>query len=47
MRYQSLFENLGLDLNNTWLEYYRIDIDADGMVIDTLLDYVKMLGGKE
>ena len=31
---ESLFENLGLDLNKTWLEYYRIDIDSDGMVDD-------------
>ena len=46
MRYQSLFENLGLDLNKTWLEYYRIDIDSDGMVVNTSLDYIKMLGGK-
>ena len=46
MRYQSLFENLGLDLNKTWLEYYRIDIDSDGMVVDTSLAYIKMLGGK-
>ena len=46
MRYQSLFENLGLDLNKTWLEYYRIDVDSDGMVVNISLDYIKMLGGK-
>lgn len=43
MEYQPLFEGLGLDLNKTWLEYYKIDIDADGMVVDTYIDYVKML----
>ncbi len=46
MRYQSLFEGLELDLNKTWLEYYKIDIDTDGMVVDTYIDYVKMLGGE-
>lgn len=46
MGYQSLFENLGLDLNKTWLEYYRIDIDSDGMVVGTTIDYIKMLGEK-
>lgn len=45
MRYQTLFEKLGLDLNNTWLEYYRFDIDADGIVINSYLEYVVMVGG--
>ena len=46
MGYQSLFEGLELDLNKTWLIYDKFDIDADGMVVDTYTDYVKMLGGE-
>lgn len=46
MGYQALFENLGLDLNNTWLEYYRFEVDADdGLIVGKYLEYVKMVGG--
>ena len=45
MRYQELFEEQGLELNNTWLEYYRIVFDEQGNVIDTIKEYNVMING--
>jgi len=43
MNYQALFEQQGLSLNKTWLEYYYIPIDAKGYCSNPVLEYIKML----
>jgi len=43
MNYQALFEQQGLLLNNSWLEYYYIPIDANGYCVDPVLEYIKMI----
>lgn len=43
MNYQTLFEQQGLLLDKTWLEYYYIPIDSNGYCGDTVLEYVKMI----
>ena len=45
MIYQTLFEQQGLVLNNTWLEYYYIPVDSKGYCGDVVLKYIKMIKG--
>ncbi len=43
INYQALFEQQGLSLNKTWLEYYYIPIDTNGYCADTVLEYIEMI----
>ena len=47
MNYPQLFESMGFDLNNTWIELYDIKTDSSGLVEGVTMSYTKMLGGKE
>ena len=43
MNYPDLFRNLGLDLNNTWINLYDIQINSTGDVVKLTPIYTKIL----
>lgn len=46
MNYPELLQDMGFDLNNTWVELYDIEIDSSGLVESVTKSYTKMLRGE-